>query len=108
MYVIICIILITTCIIQYIIFFPPIRAYMDDVTTLTSTIACTKRLLVNLYANITWAHMKLKPSKSRSISIVRGKLVDQRFHIDETPIPTVLEMPVKSLGRWFFIGRRFK
>ncbi len=82
--------------------FPPIRAYMDDMTTLTSTIACTKPLLVNLHANITWAHMKLKPSKSRSISIVRGKLVDQRFHIDETPIPTVLEMPVKSLGRWFF------
>ncbi len=80
---------------------PPIRAYMDDMTTLTSTIACTKCLLVKLHANITWARMKLKPSKSRSISIVRGKLVDQRFHIDETPIPTVLEMPVKSLGRWY-------
>ncbi len=25
---------------------PLIRAYMDDMTTLTSTIACTKRLLV--------------------------------------------------------------
>ncbi len=80
---------------------PPVHAYMDDMTTLTSTIACTKRLLVKLHANITWARMKLKPSKSRSISIVRGKLVDQRFHIDETPIPTVLEMPVKSLGRWY-------
>ncbi|KAI2667638.1 Retrovirus-related Pol polyprotein from type-2 retrotransposable element R2DM [Labeo rohita] len=79
----------------------PIRAYMDDMTTLTSTIACTKRLLEKLHANITWAHMKLKPSKSRSISIVRGKLIDQKFHIDETPIPMVLEMPVKSLGRWY-------
>ena len=71
---------------------PPIRAYMDDMTTLTSTLACTKHLL---------ARMKLKPSKSRSISIVKGKLVDQRFYIDDTPIPLVSELPVKSLGRWY-------
>ncbi|XP_016102606.1 uncharacterized protein [Sinocyclocheilus grahami] len=80
---------------------PPIRAYMDDMATLTSTIACTKRLLAKLHANITWARMKLKPSKSRSISIVRRKLIDQRFHIDETPIPMVQEMPVKSFGQWY-------
>ena len=71
---------------------PPIRAYMDDMTTLTSTLACTKHLL---------ARMKLKPSKSRSISIVKGKLVDQRFYIDDTSIPLVSELPVKSLGRWY-------
>ncbi|CAM4720493.1 unnamed protein product [Leuciscus chuanchicus] len=80
---------------------PPIRAYMDDMTTLTSTIACTKRLLAKLHSNITWARMKLKPSKSRSISIIKGKLTDQRFNINETPIPLVSEQPVKSLGRWY-------
>lgn len=32
---------------------PPIRAYMDDMTTLTSTVACTKHLLGKLQANIT-------------------------------------------------------
>ncbi|KAJ8403133.1 hypothetical protein AAFF_G00360490 [Aldrovandia affinis] len=80
---------------------PPIRAYMDDMTTLTSTIACTKHLLGKLQANITWARMKFKPSKSRSISIVKGKLVDQRFYIKDTPIPLVSELPVKSLGRWY-------
>ncbi|KAE8288507.1 hypothetical protein D5F01_LYC12379 [Larimichthys crocea] len=48
--------------------------------------------------NITWAQMKFKPSKSRSISIVRGKLVDQRFY-NEAPIPLVSEQSVKSLGR---------
>lgn len=80
---------------------PPIRAYMDDITTLNSTIACTKHLLEKLHSNITWVRMKLKPSKSKSISIVKGKLVDQRFHIDETPIPMVTELPIKSLGRWY-------
>ena len=80
---------------------PPIRAYMDDMTTLTTTAACTKRLLGKLQQNIEWARMKIKPSKSRSISIVKGVLRDTRFHIGEDPIPTVSEQPVKSLGRWY-------
>lgn len=61
-------------------------------------------LLEKLHANINWTGMKLKPSKSRSISIIRGKLVDQRFHIEETPIPLVSELPVKSFGRWYNIS----
>ena len=80
---------------------PPVRAYMDDLTTLTTTVPCTKRLLGKLQENIEWARMKFKPSKSRSISIVAGKLTKQRFSIGETPIPLVSELPVKSLGRWY-------
>ena len=60
---------------------PPVRAYMDDLTTLTVTKACTARLLGKLQENIELARMKIKPSKSRSISIVKGKLSDHRFHI---------------------------
>ena len=45
--------------------------------------------------------MKIKPSKCRSISIVKGKLTHLRFHIGEEPIPTVSKKPVKSLGRWY-------
>lgn len=80
---------------------PPIRAFMDDMTTLTTTAACTRRLLGKLQENIKWARMKFKPSKSRSISIVKGKLKNVRFCIDEDPIPTVSEHPIKSLGRWY-------
>lgn len=43
---------------------PPIRAYMDDMTTLTTTEAHTKQLLGKLQENIKWAQMKIKPSKS--------------------------------------------
>ncbi|KAJ8390956.1 hypothetical protein AAFF_G00098760 [Aldrovandia affinis] len=80
---------------------PPIRAYMDDMTTLTTTAACTRRLLGKLQENIKWARMKIRPNKSRSISIVKGELKDVRFCIGDDPIPTVSEQPVKSLGRWY-------
>jgi len=33
----------------------PIRAYMDDMTTTTTTVACTNRLLGKLTYNIEWA-----------------------------------------------------
>jgi len=39
---------------------PPIRAYMDDMTTMTTTVACTNRLLGNLTDNIEWAQMQIK------------------------------------------------
>ncbi|KAL1273018.1 hypothetical protein QQF64_028880 [Cirrhinus molitorella] len=80
---------------------PPIRAYMDDMTTVTTTNACTKRLLDKLQGNIKWARMEIKPNKSRSISIVKGQLTNERFQINNEPIPTVLEKPIKSLGRWY-------
>ncbi|KAJ8386813.1 hypothetical protein AAFF_G00166080 [Aldrovandia affinis] len=70
-------------------------------TTLTTTAACTRRLLGKLQENIKWARMKIKPNKSRSISIVKGELKDVRFCIGDDPIPTVSEQPVKSLGRWY-------
>ncbi|KAL7393910.1 hypothetical protein ABVT39_017600 [Epinephelus coioides] len=78
---------------------PPIRAYMDDMTIITTTKPCTRRLLQKLQENIQWARMEFKSSKSRSISIVKGQLTGVRFHISDEPIPTVLEKPIKSLGR---------
>ncbi|RXN17451.1 hypothetical protein ROHU_008023 [Labeo rohita] len=80
---------------------PPIRAYMDDMTILTTTKACARRLLNKLQENIQWARMEIKPSKSRSVSVVKGKLSEQRFYVGKEPIPTVAEKPVKSLGRWY-------
>uniref|UniRef100_A0AAV2MHK2 Uncharacterized protein n=1 Tax=Knipowitschia caucasica TaxID=637954 RepID=A0AAV2MHK2_KNICA len=43
--------------------------------------------------------MKIKPSKSRSISVLKGVHTDLQFFIGDNPFPTVLEQPVKSLGR---------
>lgn len=81
---------------------------VDDLTTLTTTKPCAVQLLRKLQENIELACMKMKPSKSRSICIVKGKLSDHRFHIGEEPIPTVSEKPVKSLGRWYDASLRDK
>lgn len=64
---------------------PPIRAYMDDVTTLTLTIPCTRRLLRKLQENIEWARMKFKPNKFRSLSIVKGKFQSSVFTSVRSP-----------------------
>lgn len=45
--------------------------------------------------------MKTKPNKYRSISVVKGKLAEHHFYINEEPIPTVAENPIKSLGCWY-------
>lgn len=44
--------------------------------------------------------MKFKPKKSKSTSIIKGRLAEYRFHIKGTPTPMVSELPVKSLGRF--------
>ena len=56
---------------------PPIQAYMDNMMTLTTTAPCTCRLLAKLNDNLKWARMKVKPSKCRSVSISKGKLVEE-------------------------------
>jgi len=45
--------------------------------------------------------MQFKFSKLRTVSIVKGKVVDKTFFINGEAIPTVSEKPVKSLGRWY-------
>jgi len=42
--------------------------------------------------------MQFKTSKSRSISIVEGKVVDKNIFINGEPIPTVPEKPVLGDG----------
>ena len=46
--------------------------------------------------------MKFKPIKSRSLSLRKGKLnQNNNFEIGGQRIPTVSDLPVKSLGRWY-------
>ena len=44
----------------------------------------------------------IKPAKSQSLSLRKGKVDEKRvFQISGQPIPTVSEVPVKSLGSWY-------
>ena len=80
---------------------PPSRAFMDDVTTLVQSKVGTQKLLDRFHDLFTWAWMKAKPKKSRSISLVRGTICDINFSRGGNVIPTVREQPVKSLGRLY-------
>lgn len=87
---------------------PPLRAYLDDITTLATTAPCTRQLLRKLQENISWACMNIKLAKLHSISIIKGVLTDLKFFIGDEPIPVVFKQPVKSLGRWFDASLRDK
>lgn len=45
--------------------------------------------------------MKIKPSKSKGLSSIKGKLTDQFFFFGNEIISTVMERPVKSLSWWY-------
>ena len=49
-----------------------------------------------------WCRMKFKPQKSRSLSLRRRRLNQNvNFEIGGQRIPTVSDLPVKSLGHWY-------
>ncbi|KAJ8334019.1 hypothetical protein SKAU_G00413380 [Synaphobranchus kaupii] len=81
---------------------PALRSYMDDVTTLLQTAACTNRLLKRLEELLIWARIKIKPAKSLSLSIRKGARSDNiSFSVDGAKIPLLVEQPVRSLGRLY-------
>lgn len=45
----------------------------------TMIVPCTKRLLDRINRNLKWASMRIKPSKSSSMSLYRGKVSDSKF-----------------------------
>ena len=81
---------------------PALRSYMDDVTSLLQTAACTARLLKRFEELLGWARMRIKPTKSRSLSIRKGARNDIiSFTVDGERIPLLAEQPVRSLGRLY-------
>lgn len=81
---------------------PPLKAFMDDTTVLANKASMASKILKRLEELMVWSRMKFKPAKSRSLSLKKGKLDEQvQFHIEGQPIPTISEVPVKSLGRWY-------
>ena len=82
---------------------PPSRAFMNDITILVPSQISADGLLQRYYDLFTWARMKAKPKKSRSLSFVGGSVGEIHFKIGGYKIPTVREKPVKSLGRLYSI-----
>ena len=74
---------------------------MDDMTVTARSIPEACWMLQDLEEVISWARMKFKAKKSRSLVLQKGKVKDINFLIGGERIPTVSEKPVKSLGKWF-------
>ncbi len=84
---------------------PLLRSYMDDITCLLQTAPCTSRLLKRLEELITWARIKFKPQKSRSLSLRKGERNDRvTFTISGEDIPCIVDQPIRSLGRLYTSG----
>ena len=81
---------------------PPVKAFMDDTTILSSKESTIRKILSLMDKQIIWCRMKFKPQKSRSLSLRKGKVNQNiNFMVGGQRIPTVSEEPVKSLGRLF-------
>ena len=79
---------------------PPLKAFMDDTTILTTKEEETHKILKKLDELVASSRMKFKPKKSRSLSLRKGKVAERvTFTVASQAIPTVTEEPVKSLGR---------
>ncbi len=82
---------------------------MDNVTSLLQTAACTSRLLNRMDELMSWAGMKIKPSKSRSLSLRREVRNESTFFIvGGEKIPFLSEQLIKSLGRQYMVEFRDK
>ena len=81
---------------------PPLKAFMDDTTVLSTNENDTREILGRLDEVVAAVRMQFKPKKSRSLSLRKGKVDESvTFSVADQVMPTVSEEPVKSLGRWY-------
>lgn len=79
---------------------------MDDLTVTTTSVPGSRWILKGLEELITWARMSFKPVKSISLVLKKGKAINKyRFTLGSTQIPSIIEKPVKSLGKVFDSSR---
>ena len=76
---------------------PPVRAFIDDTTILSSKESATGKILSPMENQVIWCRIKFKHQRSRNLSLRKGKV---NPHCGQR-IPIVSEEPVKRLGRWF-------
>lgn len=80
---------------------PPIRGYMDDDLTVTTTTHVEARWVLTVLDHMaTWARMKFKLKKFRNM-VLRNRKFTNRFklHVQEEVIPLIEENPIKCLGK---------
>ncbi|XP_057308780.1 uncharacterized protein LOC130647074 [Hydractinia symbiolongicarpus] len=76
------------------------KAFMDDIFLMSTSIPSTKSLLKGCTTALDWVGMSFRPSKSRSIVIDKGKVVQSSpFTVGSEKIPSIHSNPIRFLGR---------
>ena len=79
------------------------RAFMDDVTLLGESRSHIEQLVTRLQELFTWAAMKIKSSKCRSLSIIKGNCLEKKVLRQWGRNACNLRKSVKSLGRFYYL-----
>ena len=74
------------------------KAFMDDVTLIAESRSHMEQLVTRLKELFKWAAMKIKPSKCRSLSLLKGNCKEIKFSVRGNDIPSIREKSVKRLG----------
>ena len=81
---------------------PSNRGFMDDMTVTTESHIQARWILKSLEETTTWARMRFKPTKSRSLVVKKGKVTSRfKLCIQNEEIPSLEDNPIKCLGKWF-------
>ena len=80
---------------------PSMKAFMDDVTLIAESRSHMEQRVTRLQELFKWPAMKIKPSKCRSLSLLKGNCEEIKFSISRNEIPTIRKKSVKSLGRCY-------
>ncbi|XP_057299099.1 uncharacterized protein LOC130629774 [Hydractinia symbiolongicarpus] len=87
---------------------PLIRAFMDDINIMSSSVAGTQVLLNRCTTALSWANMTFRAEKSRSFVIIKGRSINSTPFSVSSPendidfsqyIPSIHASPVRFLGR---------
>ena len=78
----------------------PVKAFMDDMFLMSPSIPATQVLLDRCAVALIWARMSFRASKSRSMVIDKGKVIDiSPFSFKGEIIPPIHANPVRFLSR---------
>ena len=79
---------------------PVLRAFMEDVSLMTTSTPAFKIALERTAVALKWTRMKLKLRKSRSLVIRGGKYIDeQQFQVAGEIVLSIQKEPLKTLGK---------
>ena len=73
---------------------PFMKAFMDDITLIAESRSHMEQLVTRLQELFKWAAMKIKPSKWRSLSLLKGNCKEMKFSVSGNEIPTIREKSV--------------